>query len=128
VSVRVEQSPDVGTRKGPHRYSDTPVFGVSVGSLAVTLIEGCVPPSTYSVVRFVPSIGYGTVAVAVVDVVAEPGDWTMSVTLRATHASARDVVRSHTSFTDSPLPRSDPSWARPPDVAFDECQLTRSAE
>jgi hypothetical protein len=124
----VEQTPDVGTGRGPQRYSDTPVLGVSVGSLAVTVIDGCVPAATYSVVRFAPSIGYGTVALAVVDVAAAPGDWTISGTPRATHASASDILRSQIAFTDSPLRRAASSWAGPLDVELDECQLTRSVD
>ena len=92
--MRVEQTPDVGAGSGPHRYSDTPVLGVSVGSLAVTVIDGCVPAATYSVVRFVPSIGYGTV----VDAAPAPGAWDINATARATPASASDMWRGKILF------------------------------
>jgi len=68
-----------------------------------------------------PSIGYGTVALAVVDVAAAPGDWTINGTQRATHACASNKLSSQVPFTDSPLQRAAPSWARPPDAEFDEC-------
>ena len=84
-----------------------------MGSLAVTVIDGCVPAATYSVVRFVPSIGYGTVALAVAGVAAALGDWSINGIPRAMHTSASDVLRSQILFIDSPLLQPARSWARP---------------
>jgi hypothetical protein len=64
-----------------------------VGSLAATTIAGCVPAATYSVVRFVPSIGYGTVVEA-----PAPGVWDINATPRAITASAIVVWRSEILF------------------------------
>ena len=89
--VRAEQSSDAGAGNGPHIYVMTVAPATSpASSVTVTVSEGCVPEATYSVVRFMPSIGYGSIAVVedTVDAPPAPEPWIISGMIIAIHAMA----------------------------------------